>query len=117
MAISQAEGIQKIPISQANIFNAKGSQSVPFNFVRSVDGPSDNITIFSNILTARRLSQIDTLVGRKLLFISWPFKTCAEFRATADLGHVQLVVISMQGISLELRALNGSYFQDVCNVG
>jgi Nucleoporin protein Ndc1-Nup len=99
-ATSQAEGIEPVPISQANIFNQKGSRPVPFDFVRSVDGPSDNIAFFSNILTAQRLSKIDTLVGRKLLFISWPFKACAEFRASANLGHVRLVVISMQGISL-----------------
>jgi hypothetical protein len=104
MTTFQEEGIQQIPISQANIFDQKGSQPVPFNFVRSVDGPSDNITFFSNILTAQRLSQIDTLVGRKLLFISWPFKACAEFRASADLGHVRLVIISMQGISITSAA-------------
>lgn len=117
MATSQAEGIQQVPISQANIFNQTGSQPVPFNFVRSVDSPSDSITFFSSVLTTRRLFQIDTLVGRKLLFISWPFKACAEFRASADLGHVRLVVISMQGTSLQPRALNSSYFEDVCNVG
>jgi len=93
------DGVQQLPVSQANIFTKKGSQ-IPFEFVRSVDSPSDNFTTLSSLISAKRISQLDTLVGQKLSLISWPFKACIELRAAADLGHVRLVVISTQGSPL-----------------
>jgi hypothetical protein len=102
---SQDEGVQQLPVSQANIFTQKGSQHIPFNFVRSVDPPHENVSIFSNIRTSQRLSQISKLVGQKLALVSWPFKVCMELRAAADLAHIQLVVISTLGIQPDLQPL------------
>lgn len=102
---SQTDGGQQLPVSQANIFSPKGSHQVPFNFVRSIDAPSDTFSIFSNLITAQRLAQINTLMGRKSSLITWPFKACIELRAAADLGDVRLVVISTQGIPCDSRVL------------
>jgi len=96
---SQEDAVQQLPVNRTNIFTQTGSH-IPFEFVRSVDSSSDNFTIFSNFITTKRLAQLDALVGQKLSLVSWPFRTCIELRAAADLGNVRLVVISTQGSPL-----------------
>lgn len=97
ISVLQSESTQQVPLRQENIFISKGTQKVPFEFVRSLESPVDNIPFSAGISTGWWSSRVEALLGSQNVPLSWPFRACIEQQSAADLPHVRLVVVTIQG--------------------
>ena len=101
IAASQSERSEQVPIRQENIFVSNGSQKPPFGFVRSSESPMETISLPTSLSIEWWWSLMESLLGAQSL-LRWPFRACIEQQSAADLPHVRLVVVSVQGESVLL---------------
>ena len=85
---------------QANIFVSNGTQKLPFGFVRTTDGPKDNLTLPASLDASLWRSRLDFLIGAQNPYVGWPFYPCMEQQAAAGLPHLRLAVCAIQGNGL-----------------
>ena len=95
--LEMSETTPQLPIVQANIFVSSGAQKLPFGFVRTMDGPKDNLTLPASLDVSRWRSQFDFMLGTRNRYIGWPFYPCIEQQAAAGLPHLRLAVCAIQG--------------------
>ena len=94
---SQSESSEQMPVRQENIFISSGSQNLRFGFVRSSESPKETISLPTTLSIEWWWSRMESILGSQSLVLSWPFRACIEQQSAADLPHVRLVVVSVQG--------------------
>jgi hypothetical protein len=99
IAASQSERSEQVPVRQESIFVSSGSQKLPFGFVRSSESPKEMISLPTSFSIEWWWSRMESLLGVQSLLLRWPFYACIEQQSAADLPHVRLVVVSVQGKS------------------
>ena len=97
IAASQSETSEQVPVRQQNIFVSGGSQKLPFGFVRSSESPKETISLPTSLSIEWWWSRMESLLGVQSLLLRWPFHACIELQSAADLPHVRLVVVTVQG--------------------
>lgn len=86
-----------MPVRQENIFVSSGSQNLSFGFVRSSESPKETTPLPTSLSIEWLRSRMESLLGAQSLLLRWPFRACIEQQSAADLPHVRLVVVSVQG--------------------
>jgi len=82
---------------QTNIFVSNGTQKLPFGFVRTTDGPKDNLTLPASLNASLWRSRLNFLLGAQNRYVGWPFYPSVEQQAAASLPHLRLAVCAIQG--------------------
>jgi len=111
-----SETTPQLPLMQGNIFVSNGAQKLPFGFVRSMDGPEENLTLSTNLDASRWRSQLESFLGAQNRHISWPFYPCIEQQAAASLPHLRCTVCAIQGIGHLLFSFP-EYHRDIPTCG
>lgn len=102
----QPESAHQLAVKQTNIFVARGSHKVPFEFARASEEKSSAV-ITNSIISAEGLwlRLHSTLSNSQVLALGWLFRACVELRATSDLPHVRVGIQAVQG-SAVLEVIN-----------
>jgi hypothetical protein len=80
-------------------------QKLPFGFVRTTDGPKDNLTLPASLDASLWRSRLDFLIGAQSHYVGWPFYPCVEQQAVVRLPHLRLAVCAIQGNGILISLL------------
>jgi hypothetical protein len=97
---SQSGSAQQLLVKKETIFISTNAAKLPFKFVRSSDGPKQNLAFPASVNTGWWWSRFDQLIDRQNFIVGWPFRVCIEQQAALDLPHIRLAVCAVQGIVL-----------------
>ena len=94
---AKSESPQQLLVRQENVVVSRGTKQLPLEFVRSLGNPKENLPLSGGLNSEWWWSRIESLLGSQNVTLAWPFRACIEQQSAADLPHVRLVVVMIQG--------------------